>query len=238
MSRFPVTYVNITHPVLDGFEVTSPKLEMSSDWQREVDQLLESLAKVASLSVNVTCGMHVHVSFPEPFTLGQLRNLAKSTIWLEEVLLGLISPSRRESKYIKGLRRHIPLAPGLDAVKTATERIDVDFRATRTRNTRKTIQALVDWLQPSPDAKYHFVNFLNVTTPDDKGTVELRFPPPSTRSEPALLWMYLAVGFVSVSVNLTDPTMLAPTIGGLSVLLHSVDREANPLRGIQAPVFE
>ena len=201
---------------------------MSNAWHDDVVQFLARLEKVATLSVNVTCGMHVHVSFPEPFALDQLRNLAKSTIWLE-VLLELISPSRRESKYIKGFRRHLPPIPGLDAVKTAIERIDVDFRATRTRNTQKTIQALVDWIQPSPDAKYHFVSSLNVTTPDDKGTVELRFPPPTVDPESAILRMTLAVGFVSVSANLTDPTMLAPTIRGLSVLLQSVGRRANPL---------
>ena len=117
-------------------------------------------------------------------------------------------------------------------MKTASERINADFRATRTRNTRKTIQALVDWLQPSPDAKYHFMNFLNVTTPGDKGAVEFRCPPPTVDPEAAIMWMRLTVGFVSASVNLIDPTMLAPTIGGLSVLLQSVDRGANFLGGI------
>ena len=96
---------NITHPVLDGFEITSPKFQMSNAWQSEVDLCLRNLENVVTLSVNETCGMHVHMSFPEPFTLGQLRNLAKSTIWLVGLLLGLIPPSRRESKYIKGIRR-------------------------------------------------------------------------------------------------------------------------------------
>ena len=202
---------------------------MSSDWGEELDLCLENLEKLVKLSVNETCGMHVYVSFPEPSTLGQLRNLAKSTIWLEEVLLGLIHPSRRESNYIKGIRRNLSLAAGLDAVKTAIERVDVDFGATRTRNTRKTIQALVDRIQKRLDEKHHFVNFLNVTTPDDKGTVELGFPPPTVDVDAAVHGVRFAVGFVAAAANLTDPTVLAPTIGGLKARLQSADRDADLL---------
>lgn len=118
--------------------------------------------------------MHTHVSFSKPFTFGGLRNLAELTVWLEEALLGLIPPSRREFKYMNGIRRNIALDASLDAAKAAIEQIDVGFRATRTRNTQKTVRALVDWILPGPNGMYHLVLFLNLTTQDNKGAVELR----------------------------------------------------------------
>ena len=95
-----------------------------------------------------------------------------------------------------------------------------------------TPRALVDWTQPSPDAKYHSVNFLNVTTPDDKGTVESRFTPPTADSEVAIKWMRLAVGSVAASANRTDPAMLTPTIGGLRSLLQNADRDVDSLKDV------
>ena len=114
--------------------------------------------------------------------------------------------------------------------ENAIERINVDFRATRTCNTRKTTQTLVDKIRRGP--RYHFVNFLNMTTPDDNGTVELRFPPPTVIPDVAVDWMRFAVGFAAAAANLTDPTTLAPTIGGLRALLQSADRGASLLEEV------
>lgn len=75
------------------------------------------------------------------------------------------------------------------------------------------------------------MNFLNVTTTEDIGTVGLQFPPPTVDSVVAIKWS-LAVSFVAALANPTDPTMPAPTIGGLWALLQSADRDADPLEDI------
>ena len=145
MIRSPLSLSNIARPALNGFELTSPKMRMSNAWEERLNLCLSKPPCLPSEA----CGMHIHVSSPEPLTLGQLSSLAESIFWLVGAFLGLIPPSRREFKYIKGIRRNIALAAGLDAVKASIEQIDRGFRATRTRNTRKTVQALVDWIQPT-----------------------------------------------------------------------------------------
>ena len=69
-------------------------------------------------------------------------------------------------------------------------------------------------------------------TTEDIGTVGLQFPPPTVDSVVAIKWMRLAVSFVAALANPTDPTMPAPTIGGLRALLQSADRDADPLEDI------
>jgi hypothetical protein len=167
--------------VAGGWEVVSPVL--TADRFDEVAKVCEAL-KAVGATVDVTCGMHVHVGVQGFLTETQIRNLVKMFVIYEGAMDTMVPASRRNSRWAQGFT-----TKSLTSVNDAIRRINA------AGSLREVYSAICR------NGRYHK---LNLDSYWRQGTVEFRQHSGTIEAEKVLTWIKLCLGFVARSATSTE----------------------------------
>jgi hypothetical protein len=159
--------------VMGGWEIVSPVLTAAR--MDEVVKVCDAL-QAAGATVNVTCGLHVHVGAQGFFNDGQIRNILKRAIRYEGAMDTLVPRSRRDSRWANGF--------SAKAVASINEKMKAVDNAPSLRAAFEAV---------CPARRYHK---LNIDCFWRQGTVEFRQHSGSIDAEKVTSWIKFCMAFV------------------------------------------
>ena len=93
----------------DPLEFVSPKLTFgkNSGWREDVKEHWATLLQIGQVRVDKMCATHVHVSPKRdpPWSISELKGVAKAIIYFEDAFNHIWAPSRREHALTKSNKR-------------------------------------------------------------------------------------------------------------------------------------
>jgi len=106
-----------------SIEIKTRILDGIDDWERVVPPTLE-ICRYMGARVNASCGHHIHLAFDEvQDDVGHVRSLWNLMHRFDEVIFGLVAPSRRTNSYC----RHMPPATkrlhGVNSVRSLKRKL-------------------------------------------------------------------------------------------------------------------
>lgn len=104
--------VEIKTRVLGGIE----------EWERIVPQTLD-ICRYMGARVNASCGHHIHLSFDEVTDIGHVRSLWNLMHRFDEVVFGLVAPSRRGNSYCRRMPPASKLLHGIYGKRSLRQRL-------------------------------------------------------------------------------------------------------------------
>ena len=79
----------------------------NSTWREDVKEHWAALLQIGEVEVDKGCATHVHVSpKPEPWSLEQLKRMAKAVIYFDDAFKIIWAPTRREHELTKSNKRN------------------------------------------------------------------------------------------------------------------------------------
>lgn len=93
-----------------GFEFVSPVLAYAEPWEVTIRQFFDALESDFSLSVDSSCGTHIHVSTRLGWSLRNLRNVSIAAL-THEAGLDTLMPFRSNNVFCQGNGASAILAP-------------------------------------------------------------------------------------------------------------------------------
>ncbi|PWO21329.1 GPI ethanolamine phosphate transferase 3, partial [Pyrenophora tritici-repentis] len=188
---------------LYGLELVSPILifQEHSTWHEQMDAVLSVLERNFKIEPTDECSTHIHVSpFNGPWTLDQVKKVAKAVLYFEQSVDSLMPEERR-------LTPNIPsVALNMCAYKMSKRDKD--------GNDMYTFDYPFRW---------NFTPLLE----DDIGTVEFLQPPQSLSAKDTKRWVTLAASFVQAALLGTDDLDPNHVPGPLCHLKRFLQRGAN-----------
>lgn len=184
-------------------EVKTRILNGMSDWELVVPKTLEILNYCGG-RITASCGYHVHIGFPEfrhdPTIVRSLYNLVHR---YEQVLLGLVAPSRRNNSYCR------PLPPASKFLHGVNTRLRI----------RRRLASL---------DRYHGLNLTHLW--GDSPRIEIRYGSGTLEAEKARHWTRLCGRLLDHSVTRACKAAPAPLLNdrkGIERLLVSIGLKVN-----------
>ena len=93
----------------DPLELVSPKLTygQNSKWREDVKKHWAALLEIGEVEVDKGCATHVHVSpKQEPWSLKQLKQVAKAVIYFDDAFKNIWAPTRRKHDLTQSNKRN------------------------------------------------------------------------------------------------------------------------------------
>ncbi|KAF8870757.1 putative amidoligase, partial [Gymnopilus junonius] len=160
ISERPEFYaVELVSPI---FSSTNPQ-----EWKESVNAIWMALNANFEVSMDSSCGTHIHVGTPEKFSFEDLKKIAKGTVYYQPAL-ETIMPQGRETKFCKA---NILESSSLKTAYDDAQRIG--YRSLfQWVNDLQDKQALATAMSPNKTVSWNFKNVI-----ENCGTVEFRRPP-------------------------------------------------------------
>ncbi len=196
--------------------MVSPIFEVSttakSKWREDVKATWAFLESHYSISANITCATHIHISLVPEYELRDVQRVAASVIHFESAIEALVPVHRRINSFVKrnwlegdGLaRKGKSRADSIIAIEAA-----------------ESIGDVCDMVGQRGEKNFAW----NFEALDKYETIEFRKPPASVSSDQALCWAELVLNFVQAAVrNGTSEKLrnVPATVGGLQWFLRQV----------------
>jgi len=164
-----------------GFELVSPILE-GDNGLMQIEVVCQVL-KTLNAKVNTSCGLHVHVDARDINTDG-LKRVSKMWMKYESCFDSIVTPSRRNNPYAKGLRSKYQ---SLDAAFVAID---------KAVNRNEIIMAMNG--DGYGTSRYHKLNFESLLR---HGTIEFRQHQGTVDGAKITNWVKLVGGFVECAIT-------------------------------------
>lgn len=206
---------------LGGLESISPifRVHEKSAWRSHLEIFWRFIETDYNVSVNASCGTHVHLSRVGGYSLTDLKKICQCVIHFETAFEALVPENRLGNEYAR--------SNWLDNTNFAYKNLSRRQTIERIEDT-STINELVLLMNPNEN-KFFGWNFLYLLNNPNR-TIEFRRGSGCTSAQQAFVWIEIAMSFIEAAVQLKSRRHLERmpgTVGGLKSFIKAANLTYN-----------
>ncbi|KAI5847924.1 putative amidoligase enzyme-domain-containing protein [Morchella snyderi] len=210
-----------------GIEVITPIMR-NDEWTFIVPEMMGVLRRSFDISFNRTTALHVHVGIGRPYTLRDLKRVAKAVILFEDAI-NTLHPLYRNSRYTLIGSHILPCRKG-EHLKGLSD-YDMMMALEKTSSIAEliyTINPIPSFMHnvtqtPFPHWKGYRYSFTSIPT---LGTIEFRQAAGTLNGEMAVIWIKRIAKFVISAVSTSDDMLESWAKAGIGRTTDAVILEA------------
>ncbi|KAH8691937.1 putative amidoligase enzyme-domain-containing protein [Talaromyces proteolyticus] len=200
-----------------GLESISPifRAHNGSTWREHVEFMWRFLVTDFHISVNTSCGTHVHLSRVGGYSLADLKKICQSIIHFEPAFEAILPEERLGNEYAR--------SNWLDNENFGHQNLSRK-QSIAVINKVSSIRELVLLMNPHHDKMFGWNLLYLLNNPH--GTIEFRRGAASASVQNVFAYIEIAMSFVEAAIRLGDPKTLQKvpsTVGGLRQFIQAAN---------------